>query len=57
MAVLGPFEFKISYVCESTDIKPTVGMTAGIIALEIDTNLLYLFDGTEWHITEELRNV
>lgn len=57
MAVVGPFAFKVSYICESTDVKPTVGITTGTIVLETDTNLLYLFDGTEWHIVEELRNV
>lgn len=57
MAVVGPFAFKVSYICESTDVKPTVGITAGTIVLEINTNLLYLFDGTAWHIVEELRNV
>lgn len=57
MAVIGPFEFKISYLVESTDVKPVAGVAPATIALETDTNLLYLFDGTEWHITEELRNV
>lgn len=57
MAVIGPFEFKISYLVESTDVKPVAGVAPATIALETDTNLLYLFDGTEWHIAEELRNV
>jgi hypothetical protein len=57
MAVFGPFEFKISYIVESADVKPVVGVDIGVIALETDTNLLYLFDGTDWHIVEELRNV
>ena len=57
MAVVGPFAFKISYLAESTDTKPVEGVEAGTIVLETDTNLLCLFDGTEWHIAEELRNV
>lgn len=56
MAVIGPFEYKVEYICSSTDTKPTDRVPKGSGLYETDTGDIYLYDGTTWHQTEEIKN-
>ncbi len=57
MAVIGPFEYTVKYLCSSTDTKPSVSVPKGSCLYETDTGEIYLFDGTTWHQSEEMKNV
>jgi hypothetical protein len=57
MAVIGPFEYTVKYLCSSTDTKPSVSVPKGSGLYETDTGKIYLFDGTTWHQSEEMKNV
>jgi len=35
---------------ESTDVKPTTGVALNTLFLELDTEELYYWDGTEWKV-------
>lgn len=35
---------------ESTDVKPTIGITQNTLFLELDTEELYYWDGAEWKV-------
>ena len=56
MAVIGPFEYKVEFMCSSTDTKPTDRVPKGSGLYETDTGDIYLYDGTTWHQTEEIKN-
>ena len=35
---------------ESTDVKPTIGIARNTLFLELDTEELYYWNGTEWKV-------
>ena len=51
MTIIGPYEHVLKYICLSTDTKPTVNVAIGSEAFERDTNLLYIFDGSVWSLS------
>jgi hypothetical protein len=48
MAVIGPFEYIISYLCSSTDVKPSENVPKGSGLYETDTGKTYWFTGSTW---------
>jgi hypothetical protein len=56
MSISGPFEYIVKYMGLSTDTKP-ITVSKGSAFYETDTGLVYLFDGTTWYVTEEMRDV
>jgi hypothetical protein len=56
MAIIGPFEFTIKYIGSSNDTKPS-DIPKGSGFYETDTGLVYIFDGSSWYVTEELKYV
>lgn len=57
MAIIGPFEYTVSYLCLSTEAKPTINVPQGSGLYELDTGKIYLYDGTNWNQSEEIKNV
>jgi hypothetical protein len=48
VTVIGPFEFRVSYICSSSDTKPTENVPKGSGLYETDTGKTYWFDGIIW---------
>lgn len=44
----GVVDLPEEYLCESTDIKPTENIVRGSTCWELDTQLAFIFDGTNW---------
>lgn len=42
------------YMCLSTDVKITAGIIPGSVLHELDTNVYYIFDGTQWIVQNVL---
>lgn len=48
MAVTGPYDFSLKYLCLSTDTKPTTGIDPGTEIYETDTGKSYIYSGSAW---------